>query len=137
MNEKDYETQWVEDSDHAIANEFFGCAKSMLEYALQNCPDHKQLWYKAITFERIHGSQEGLDELLGAAVRNHPDSAEFWMRLAKCFVVRNDIDSANGRILRAGGCINIKHGFGSLEKTDVLKNTCNKIPIRAKCSQCL
>ena len=101
MVDKDFEKQWIEDSDAAILRSNNACAKSMLEFALQNCPDVKELWYKAISFERMHGSQEGLDELLSLAVRTHPDSAEFWMRLAKCFIIRSDIETARATLIKA------------------------------------
>jgi pre-mRNA-processing factor 6 len=105
--EADYEKQWIEDVDHAIARENHACAKSILEIALQNCPQVKEIWYKAIKFEKMFGTQSGLDELLTIAVKHHPDSAEFWMRLARCCIIKNDMDNARAVLLEAQKtCIN-------------------------------
>ena len=101
MPDKDFEKQWLEDSENAIQREYTVCAKAILEFALQNCSEVKEIWYKAISFERMHGTAEGLEELQTAAVKIHQDSAEFWMRLAKSFILKNEIENARSILQEA------------------------------------
>ena len=70
------------------------CARYIYSYGIQLEPNSAPLYEKALEFERMHGDETKYIQLLERAIQNNKTSQEYWIKITRVFVRKNETNRA-------------------------------------------
>lgn len=101
IDEEEREGAWTEDAENFVLQGAFECARTIYEKLIECYSNRESIWLQAAYFEKEHGTNETLINVLQRAVEHCP-SEGLWLRLAKAkWTLDNDVAAAR-ETLREG-----------------------------------
>ena len=82
IDEEEREGAWIEDAENFVLQNAFECARTIHEKLIETYPNKENIWLQAAYFEKEHGTNESLINVLKQSVEHCP-SEGLWLRLAK------------------------------------------------------
>lgn len=94
IDEEDRKHNWLEDAENLANSEAYECARTVYKEALKAYPKDENLWFQAAFFEKNHGTDVTLENLLKSAVEQCPNAEVLWLMAAKCKWMSGDVQGA-------------------------------------------
>ena len=91
---EDRKRTWLDDADACLARSSIATARAVYAHALSIFPNKKELWKRACSLEKKHGSPQQLQETLKKAVECCPQAEVLWLMAAKEQWLAGDVDGA-------------------------------------------
>ena len=83
VEEDERERIWLQDLEQIETRNSLITSRAVVEKLIEEFPNRKNIWLRALDFEKKHGTPTKVEALLRNSVTKCPHTEEFWLLLAK------------------------------------------------------